>query len=61
MVGHSSVTLGLYMSYNFGMPYDTEKLNTKGSTTCVTLNLEKYGSSSLDIGTTFGFYLKIER
>ena len=50
-----ALTIGANMSYNFGMKYNTDKLNANGSTISTTLNLEKYAySSSLDIGFTFG-------
>ena len=52
-----ALTVGLYTSYNFGMKYDTEKLNAEGSSDYYpssTLELTEYGYTSYDIGFTFG-------
>jgi len=52
-----ALTVGLYTSYNFGMKYDTEKLNAEGSSALYPnnpLELTVYGYTSYDIGFTFG-------
>jgi len=54
-----ALTLGAYMSYNFGMEYDTDKINTDAAPPPGTIygqqvNLTEYGYSSFDIGITFG-------
>ena len=52
-----ALTVGLYTSYNFGMKYDTDKLNAEGSSKDYPdypLELTEYGYSSFDIGLTFG-------
>ena len=52
-----ALTFGTYMSYDFGMKYDTEKLNADASSEdfyFYKLNLTEYGYSSLTIGISFG-------
>lgn len=52
-----ALTVGLYMLYNFGMQYDTDKLNAEGSSELHPddpLELTEYGYTSFDIGVTFG-------
>ena len=54
-----SLTIGAYMSYNFGMQYDTEKINADADLPPSIfdpnqVNLTEYGYTSFDIGLTFG-------
>jgi len=55
-------TFGTYMAYNFGMQYDTYKINADGSVPPTTnafhtrFELTEYGYSSFDIGITLGVY-----
>ena len=52
-----ALTIGLYGSYNFGMQYDTEKLNAEGSSEdfpSSPLDLTDLSYTSFDIGLTFG-------
>ena len=51
-----ALTVGVYTSYNFGMEYETDKLNAESSTTAYPLKLKKYGYSSFDIGIALGTY-----
>jgi len=55
-----AITFGLYLSYDFPMKYDVDKINFESSIGTVLpmghdlLNLTEYGSSSFDVGITFG-------
>jgi len=53
-----ALTLGSYLSYDFGMKYDVDQLNTKQDPNLApifgALELTEYGYSSLTIGISFG-------
>jgi len=54
-----ALTLGAYMSYNFGMEYNIDKIHADaapplGNIYGQQVNLTEYGYSSFDIGITFG-------